>query len=126
MPERKIKFNGRNYEFNGRVFESQDECFEYMQSIEDEGKCIRAAMQRCPLREGDKIERRVEVIDEEEFFVSKVVRADCRIEVWMKRYEDSDYTRKSMTHEGYSFVAGFSLDKPEPLLPMTFDDPIFS
>ena len=114
------------YVLNGRTFESEDECLEYIESIEDEGKRIRSVMQRRPLREGDKIERRTEVVGEESFYVSSVVRADGDIEVWMKHLEDDDYTDKVMTHEKYALVAKFRLDKPEPLLPMSFSEPITS
>ena len=126
MTECMIRFDGSNFEFNGRKFESEDECLDYIKSIEDEGERVRAAMQRRPLREGDRIERRTEVVGEETFFVSKVIRVDCRIEVWMKYCEDSDYTNESMTHEGYALVASFVLSESEPLLPMSFDEPIFS
>ena len=122
MMERMIRFDGSNFEFNGRKFESEDECLDYIKSIEDEGKRVRAVMQRRPLREGDRIERRTEVVGEDTFFVSKVIRADGRIEVWMKHYEDTGDTCKLMTHEGYALVASFALKETEPLLPMSFDE----
>ena len=65
------------------------------------------------LRKGDKIDRRTEVVDGAAHWVSKVIRADGGIEVWIRRYVDDDDSYRLTTHVGYALVAHFVSVEPD-------------
>ena len=84
-----------------------------MKSDRDEAKRILSAMQRRPLRKGDRINRRTEVVDGTAHWVSKAIRADGGMEVWMRRYVDGDDSYRLTTHVGYVLIAHFVSVEPD-------------
>jgi hypothetical protein len=101
----------REINIDGRTFENINQWLDYLQQGVDENQRLLAIMQNRPLREGDKIDRRIELLDDVEYIVSMIIRSYGDMEVWMRRCVDEDDSDTSMTHVGFTLVAHFIVNR---------------
>jgi len=108
---RKKNMTEREINIDGRTFENINQWLDYLQQGVDENQRLLAIMQNRPLREGDKIDRRIELLDDVEYIVSMIIRSYGDMEVWMRRCVDEDDSDTSMTHVGFTLVAHFIVNR---------------
>ena len=88
-----------------RKFKNPEDMQTYLQEMIAEQDRIKEVQKRRPLRQDDRMFRKIAVIDGTAFLSSVVVRADGSIEFWMRRFlVDEDAVLQCTTHESFELV----------------------